>query len=180
MTGPKRSKIQQERDRLTIAELYLKGWSQQRIADFLELDKSNISREIKKVKASWKAEAIEDYGIYVQGELRRLAMLESEYWAGWERSQQSREVSMNERLATGKDELEQFLSRIKQSTRTEQRVGDAVFLNGILSCIKERAKLLDLYPKETKQQESVEAEGQLKDYLTYLSSSRSDTPSATN
>jgi IS30 family transposase len=57
--------------------LHLKGWSQQRIADLLELDKSNICRELKKIKDQWKAEAIEDHNLYVQQELRRLAMLEA-------------------------------------------------------------------------------------------------------
>lgn len=169
MAAPKRSKIQRERDRLTIAELHLKGWSQQRIADFLELDKSNICRELKKIKAAWKAETIEDHNTYVQQELRRLAMLEAEYWGGWDRSQESKEISLNERLATGKDETGQVLGRIKQATRREQRVGDSAFLNGVLSCVRERAKLLDLYPKEVKP-EATEAETQLKDYVTYLAS----------
>lgn len=179
MAAPKRSKIQRERDRLTIAELHLKGWSQQRIADFLELDKSNICRELKKIKDQWKAEAIEDHNLYVQQELRRLAMLEAEYWAGWERSQQGKETSLTEKLATGKDEAGQVLGRVKQATRTEQKVGDAAFLNGILSCVKERARLLDLYPKEAKP-EATEAQTQLKDYLTYLASKNGSHSSATH
>lgn len=179
MAAPKRSKIQRERDRLTIAELYLKGWSQQRIADLLELDKSNICRELKKIKEQWKSQAIEDHNLYVQQELRRLAMLEAEYWAGWETSQQSKEISLNERLATGRDEVGQVLGRVKQATRTEQKVGDATFLNGVLSCVKERARLLDLYPKEVKP-EATQAETQLKDYLTYLASKNGNHSSATH
>lgn len=148
MAAPKRSKIQRERDRLTIAELHLKGWSQQRIADFLELDKSNICREIKKIKEQWKAETIEEHSLYVQQELRRLAMLEAEYWAGWERSQQGKETSLTEKLATGKDEQGNALGRVKLATRTEQRVGDAIFLNGIQKIIDARCKLLGLYPTD--------------------------------
>lgn len=88
MTAPKFSKIQRERDRLTIGELHLKGWSQQQIADFMELNKSHICRELQKVKIAWKAEPIEEHRLYVQKELRRLAILEAEYRAAWERSQQ--------------------------------------------------------------------------------------------
>lgn len=93
-------------------------------------------------------------------------MLEAEYWAGWERSQHSKEMSLNERLATGRDEAGQVLGRIKQATRTEQKVGDAAFLNGILSSVKERARLLvDLYPKEAKPEatEATDATQRLSD-----------------
>jgi hypothetical protein len=36
MPAPKRSKIQRERDRATISTLYLQGWTQQRIAEYME------------------------------------------------------------------------------------------------------------------------------------------------
>jgi len=100
----KRSKIQRERDRLTIAELLLKGWSQQRIADWLDLDKSNICREVKKIKTQWQAETIENHNFYIQSALRRLAMLEAEHWAAWERAQCSKETTHLEKLLTGNDD----------------------------------------------------------------------------
>lgn len=148
MAAPKRSKIQHERDRLTIAELHLKGWTQQRIADFLELDKSNICRELKKIKAQWQAQTIEDHNLYVQQELRRLAMLEAELWDGWTRSQESREVSLNEKNLTGKDTSGNPVGRLKVATRVEQRTGDISFLGGIQRVIDSRCRLLGLYPSE--------------------------------
>ncbi len=148
MAAPKRSKIQRERDQLTIAELHLKGWTQQRIADHLELDKSNICRELKKIKAGWKSETIEDHNLYVQQELRRLAMLEAEFWDAWQRSQEQRETSLTERLATGKNEAGEVLGRIRQATRSEQKVGEAAFLSGIQKVIDTRCKLLGLFPDE--------------------------------
>ena len=149
MAAPKRLKIQRERDRLTIAELYLKGWSQQRIGDFLELDKSNICRELKKIKTQWKQETIEEHNLYVQQELSRLSMLEAEYWDGWERSQQSRESSSLEKLVTGRDEAGSPQGRVRQATRSQQQVGDAIFLNGVAKVIDTRCKLLALYPGST-------------------------------
>lgn len=148
MAAPKRSRIQVERDRLTIAELHLKGWTQQRIADWLGLNKSNICRELKKIKAQWQAETIEDHNLYVQQELRRLAMLEAEHWDAWTRSQQSKEITHFEKLLVGKDESGSPVGRVKQGTRAEQRVGDVVFLNGIQKVIDSRCKLLGLYPTE--------------------------------
>jgi len=144
MAGPpKRSKIQQERDRMTIAELYLKGWSQSRIGEYLELDQSTICRELKKIKQAWKAEAVRDYDLHVGEQLGRLAMVEAEYWSGWERSQQPKEQSLQEKLsevASGGD------SKTKVQRKTEARIGDPRFLEGLLKCNQERSKLLDLYP----------------------------------
>lgn len=163
MAAPKRSKIQRERDRLTIAELYLKGWSQQKIADFLELNKSGICRELKKIKQNWKAETIEEHGLYVQQELKRLAMLEAEHWAAWQRSQESRETNSLEKLVSGKDAAGSPVGRLKQNTRSQQQVGDAVFLTGIQRVIDVRCKLLGLYPSQeaTAGQSITFSEGQL-------------------
>lgn len=159
MAAPKRSSIQRQRDRTTIAELYLKGWSQVRIAEYLELNQSNISRELKKIKSIWKAEAVRDYDLHVAEELRRLSMVESEYWEGWQRSQTAKEQTLQEKLtevAVGAD------SKVKAQKRTESRVGDPRFLEGLLKCVEQRAKLLDLYPKENTASSQIQiSEGQL-------------------
>ena len=143
MPGPKRSKIQQERDRTVIAELYLKGWSQAKIGEFLELNQSQISREISKIKAAWKAEATRDYDLCIDEQLRRLSMIESESWQAWERSQAAKEQSLSEKMAeaaSGGD------AKTKIQRRTETRIGDPKFLETLLKCHQERSKLLDLYP----------------------------------
>lgn len=148
MAAQKRSKIQRERDRVTISELYLKGWSQAKIGEYLELNQSQISRELSKIKAAWKAEATRDYDLHVDEQLRRLAMVEAEYWSGWERSQTAKEQSLQEKLteaATSRDSKDRD-SNAKIQGRTETRVGDPRFLEGIVKCNQERSKLLDLYP----------------------------------
>lgn len=143
MPGPKRSKIQQERDRTTIAELYLRGWSQSKIGDYLDLDQSSVCRELKKIRAAWKAEAVRDYDIHIEEQMLRLSMIEAEHWGAWQRSQASREQTLTEKLSeavSGSD------SRVKDQKRTESRVGDPRFLEGLLKCIQERSKLLGLCP----------------------------------
>jgi hypothetical protein len=144
MTGSsKRSKIQQERDRVTIAELYLKGWNQARIGEYLEINQSTVCRELKKIKAAWKAESVRDYDLHVDMQLHRLALVEVEYWSGWERSQVAKEQSLSEKMAevaSGGD------GKTKVQRRTETRIGDPRFLEGLLKCNQERSKLLNLYP----------------------------------
>jgi hypothetical protein len=132
------------------------------ISQFLEVDQSTVSRDLKTIQQQWKESAIRDFDLDRQQELKRLAMLEKEYWAGWQRSQESKETSLNERLATGKDEAGQVLGRIKQATRTEQKTGDAAFLNGIQKVIDARRKLLGLYPTDDNSASQVQlSDGQL-------------------
>jgi predicted transcriptional regulator len=143
MPGPKRSRIQRERDRAVIAELYLKGWSQTRIGEYLELNQSQVSRELSKIKATWKAESMRDFDLHLLEQLRRLSMVETEYWEGWQRSQTTKELSLQERLTEAATRGD---GRTKVQRRTEARIGDPRFLEGLLKCVQERSKLLDLYP----------------------------------
>jgi hypothetical protein len=163
MAAPKRSKIQRERDRATIAELYLKGWTQAKIGVYLEIDQSTICRELKKIKQAWKAEAVRDYDLHVDEQLRRLAMLEAEHWEAWQRSQQPKEQSLQEKLS---EVAASGDSRTKVQRKTEVRVGDPRFLEGLLKCNQERSKLLDLYPSSSSDQTT--AEMNLKTYLSDL------------
>ncbi len=131
-----------------MARLALHGWSQVDIAQYLEIAQSTVSRDLKAIQQQWKESAIRDFDLDRQQELQRLSMLEKEYWGGWERSQQSKETSLTEKLATGRDEAGQTLGRVKLATRSEQKVGDAIFLSGIQKVIDTRCKLLGLYPEE--------------------------------
>ncbi|MBD1825665.1 ArsR family transcriptional regulator [Cyanobacteria bacterium FACHB-DQ100] len=145
----KRPKIQRDRDRATVAELRLKGWTQQQIADYLELDQSTVSRDLKALEEQWKESALRDFDLDRAMELERLRLAEREFWDAWQRSQQSKETSIREQLRNAiADEQGGSIAgdgRIKIATRTEQKTGEAVFLNGVIKCIELRSKLLGLY-----------------------------------
>jgi hypothetical protein len=151
MPGAHRTPIQIERDRQTIAELMCKGWPQSKIADYLELGNATISREVKAIKAAWAAQAIADRGLYVNQEMQRLSMVESEYWAAWERSQQSQTtVTETDEAATVEAQMEAAIGGgTKVSTRVQQQVGNPQFLNGIVKVVETRCKLLGLFPDGT-------------------------------
>lgn len=155
--GPKRTPIQRERDKQTIIELRLKGWTQQQIADYVELDVSTINRQLKKINEEWRQERLDDADLYIKQELRRLSMLEAECWQAWQRSQGSSHSELIERLATGRDESGSPVGRVKTLTRTETKVGDAQFLTIIMKVISERIKLLGLAPTPARQMKVVEA-----------------------
>ena len=147
-TGPKRSRVQRDLDRQTVAQLTLKGWSQMQIAQHLEVNHSTVSRDLAVIRKEWKESAVRDFDVDRQQELQRLALAEKEFWQAWERSQEGKEISSLEKLVLGKDDAGQPLGRVKQATRTEQRTGDAQFLNGVVKCVEVRSKLLGLFPSE--------------------------------
>ncbi|MBD1847493.1 HTH domain-containing protein [Cyanobacteria bacterium FACHB-63] len=172
-----RSKIQRDRDLATIAELRLKGWTQQQIADYLEVNQATISRDLKALEQQWKESSLRDFDAERGMQLDRLELLEREYWQAWERSQESKQVSMREQLRNAIASEEGTTAgsgRVRMSTRTEEKIGDPQFLSGVAKVITERSKLLGLYPDG---QRDRSAEATLKDYLEYLSA-KQDTPDA--
>ncbi|MBD1845327.1 hypothetical protein H6F89_18330 [Cyanobacteria bacterium FACHB-63] len=173
----KRPKIQRDRDRATVAELRLKGWTQQQIADYLELDQSTISRDLKALEERWKESSLRDFDAERGMQLDRLDLLEREYWSAWERSQESKETSIREQLRNAIADEQGTTAgsgRVRMSTRTEEKIGDPQFLNGIGKVISERSKLLGLYPDGHRDRS---AEDNLKGYLQYLSE-KQDKPDA--
>lgn len=173
----KRPKIQRDRDLATIAELRLKGWTQQQIADYLEVNQATISRDLKMLETRWKESSMRDFDAERGMQLDRLDLLEREYWQAWERSQESKETSIREQLRNAIASEEGTTAgggRVRMSTRTEEKIGDPQFLNGIGKVISERSKLLGLYPDG---QRDRSAEDNLKGYLEYLSE-KQDKPDA--
>ncbi len=93
--GPKREKIERERDLLDVAELYLKSWTQQAIADYISdtyypdldpLTQQQIGYDIKILIKRWQKSQILNIDQAQARELARIDKLEREYWTAWERS----------------------------------------------------------------------------------------------
>ena len=156
MAGPSRAKVHRERDRTLISQLYLKGWHQTKIAEFLELDQSTICRELKKVRTLWEAESTQNYNLRVAEQLHRLAMIEGETWEAWERSQAAKEQTLSEQLAQAASGSDR---KTKVQRRTEERVGDHRFLETLIKCHQERSKLLNLYPTSDRESNNATAAG---------------------
>lgn len=153
--GRTKAQILQERE--IIAELYLKGWTERQIANYLELSHAMIHQELLKIRDGWSKRAIECYDLRVNKELRRLDMVERECWAAWERSQGTLQSELTERIATGRDGSGTPVGRVRTMTKTEAKVGDVQFMNAILKVISERIRLLQLAPTPPKQLPAIEA-----------------------
>ena len=141
MAANKRRSIQIERDRREIADLYLQGWTQQRIADHINADKERgytlsqrmISYDLLALQKKWQHSALVDIDAAKAQELAKLDRLEREYWDAWERSCGVMETERISGDATKPSSI------VKTS---KNRDGDPRFLQGVMGCIDRRCKIL--------------------------------------
>lgn len=128
-----------ENQRAEIARLCLRGYSQTQIAERVGISQSQVSRDLKVIEERWKTSAVLDMNTAKTVELQRINFLETQYWEGWDRSQQ-------------KDAKESKARRVKKAgnadeeatMKTETQVGDPRFLDGVLKTSAARRELLGL------------------------------------
>jgi len=121
-----------ERDRRNISRLYLQGKIQAQIAFELKISQPTVSRELKLLQAEWKEERVYDINEAKQKELSKLDVLELEYWEAWERSQGNAITQIQSESPMG----------TTKTAKQEKQFGDARFLDGVMSCIKQRCAIL--------------------------------------
>lgn len=134
MPGRRRKPAEIARHRRKEADLYLKGWLQVDIADELGINQATVSRDLKALHKDWLASALIDFDRAKARELAKVARLEREYWAAWERSCEDAETvrqEANRDSGTGK------------VVRTRKgQAGDPRFLLGVQWCIGKRCEIL--------------------------------------
>jgi len=147
MAAPKRTAFQIERDRRDIADLYLQGWTQQRIADSIntdaargyELTRQQIGYDLKRIQEAWRESALIDIDEAKARELAKVDRLEREYWDAWERSCEDVVTvrAMGKQPAKGEKGKPDRVTRI-----TKKQDGDPAFLRGVQWCIERRCKII--------------------------------------
>lgn len=162
MSAPKRSEIQIERDRETITELSLKGWTQQRIADYLELSQSQVNYDLKKIRKSWLESSNVNINLERKIAMKKLELIEREAWGAWDRSQQPEVTELAERI-------NETINKEKVSRRSVSRVGDPNFLAKVLDVCKERHSILGL--NQTKPTPNEKPDDIIKNYVDALGTS---------
>jgi hypothetical protein len=138
MQGPKRTKVQRDRDRAEIARLYLTGALQIDIGARLGLSQQQISYDLKAIRKEWLQSSLRDFDEARSQELAKIDHLETTYWDAWRRSVEKREIETSKMVETAGGQ------RMEAATRTELQAGDPRFLAGVQWCIDRRCKLLGL------------------------------------
>lgn len=133
------SNVENRRDQ--VMEMYLMGKTQTEIAKLLSVTEGLVSQDIKKRKKEWKERRAASYEDKLNEELAKIDKLEREYYEAWVRSRtnyKKRGVKIKGVASNPSPESQEI---------TESEIikdGNSRFLNGVMSCIDRRARLLGL------------------------------------
>jgi len=120
--------------RARITQLHKEGWSNKDIAEELGIADYTVCRDIARVRTVLFEQAVENLDEARKQELAKINLIEAEAWEAWERSKQPRTT----KSVTKGDTVN------KQSAKEEERGGDPRYMEIILKCSEQRAKLLGL------------------------------------
>lgn len=142
MAANKRTETQREYDLELTASLYLRGNSQQSIAERIGVTREQIKYDLKAIQKRWQDKTTINLDAAKQKELARIDELEREYWQAWDASKGEKTKQRQE--SNGKDS-EGKPRIIKAVMEKDQMLGNPAFLAGVQWCISERCKLLGIY-----------------------------------
>ncbi len=158
MAANTRSGFQREADYERITSLYLRGWRQTDIAAELGLTQQQVSYDLRVVQKRWRESTTMNLDEAKQKELSRIDELQNDFWTAWEESKkdvvtvgvEKKSVTLKIKDASGGDIGLPAIER-KDSRRRTGQSGNPAFLQGVLSCIDRRCKLLGLDAPERKE-----------------------------
>jgi hypothetical protein len=120
--------------RSSVAELYLKGWTQATIAQHLGVRQPTISSDLAVLHREWRESALRDFDAIRETQLQKLEHLEREAWAAYDRSAGTRQRKrMVARDGVKISEVEQW-----------EEAGDPRYMKIVQDCIAKRCELLDI------------------------------------
>ncbi len=120
--------------RSSVAELYLKGWTQVDIARHVGVRQPTISSDLATLHRQWRESSLRDFDAIREAQLQKLDHLEREAWAAYDRSAGTRQRKrFVVRDGVKISELEQW-----------EDSADPRFLKIVQDCIVKRCELLDI------------------------------------
>jgi len=120
--------------RKKVADLLLQSWTQEAIAQELNISQAQIAADLKKIRKAWQESSIRDFDAARDLELERLAHIGREAWAAWQRSQQPSQSATVDGEAGSQ----------KARRTVKHQYGDPRFLDIALRCSDARRKLLGI------------------------------------
>lgn len=142
----KRTPFEIERDRATIANLYLQGNTQQEIAGKLNLSRDAIQHDLMRIREQWQKSTIYDFNDAKTKALAELDHLKAVAWDAWERSKKGRKKTSQSETRPGGAKR----GEVTATVANEETYGDPRYLQTVRDAISEQCKLLGLYPETNK------------------------------
>jgi hypothetical protein len=129
--------------RAKVFRAYCQGKTIRQVAEECGIiSKSQVARDVHHVLDGYRLIALQDAAAHIASELAKLARIEAEAWAAWDRSQKtSHEEEREPSILTGK----MSVSKIKN----RRRDGTAEWLRIALDCHDRRCRLLKLHTAES-------------------------------
>jgi len=125
-----------EYDNLMIADMKVKGYTWDEIAQKVHLDPDTVYKKWMSIKSHWRKRRLAIVDEYFDIELNKLQALEDEYWRSYRASINVIHYELNS---------EDGLVQAKEGILNP---GDPRYLDGVLKCMGDRAKRLGLYKTE--------------------------------
>ena len=162
----RRTKGQREKDRETMAMLYMKGYTFRQMADQLKeinrktdpkytISHQQVFKDVKAIVKDWEQNRQEFLDKRITIELEKINRLERVYNEAWEESKQTR---TKRRIKTkGNDPNNQ--TNAERMAEEMEVVGDKRWLEGIQWCVEMRLKLLGIEKQEVTGNTPTEREG---------------------
>lgn len=164
MTKTEEYLIMERRNR--VADLYLKGLTQSKIAELEGVTQPCIHNDLKAIRKQWVSETLTNFDEIQARELAKIDNLETQAWKAWERSCEDlvtvTEDVKRELRAEAEETVEEKVSGLaarlsgmepekkmmptEQNTKTTTKgqAGDPRFLERIAWCIEQRVKIFGL------------------------------------
>lgn len=149
-----RTLAQRLADRVVMTDMYLRGFSQEEIAQKISAERPYtistrlVNTDLYRMYKEWREKYLKNIDDLKQQELARIDHLEKEYWDAWDESRKKKTEIQSERIEDKSEgrtgAIGQKYNRTKVKKRETQRDGDARFLDGIQWCISQRVKILGL------------------------------------
>lgn len=158
--GPKRTRSQLERDRARISFLYLRGTPLHKVHEIINeeaegysLTYQTIWNDLKNCRMEWQKDAKRSIELWVSEQLKKIDVLEMEYWNAWLRSQKEKTSSTvksrgalkqkkKKKKGDPEDGGDLVATALEKWEKKEQLIGDPRFLDGFFNCIIARLKIL--------------------------------------
>lgn len=155
-----------EKRRREVEDLYLREYSQARIAEELrdkgwdKVSQKTVSRDLERLRDEWKEARLVELSVQKERELAKIDAVERTAWSSFEQSKRVVVTTKAARSARGKES-----ALMTGGTRTVDGPGDHAFLAVVLKCIEERCKILGHYAPKIRQLRLEEARSKLASVL---------------
>jgi len=132
-----------EERRVKVAELYLQNHRYFEICEKLAVSYETVKKDVEIIRNEWLEKRNDKYDAWMMREIEKIDLVEKQAWEEWHRSKLDAETRITE--AEADDEEMGKLSPKKATVKKQGQTADPRYMDIILKCSDQRAKLLGLY-----------------------------------